>query len=127
LFSIHSNVLSLSNWGECVDIYAPGDNIWSAWIGASDTGATSFTGTSAASPFVSGAAALYLQRDSTMTPADVKNALKEDALSGILQESALTEASNLFSFLNVTTDTSSLLLNVGVLLKSQPLAAASTP
>jgi subtilisin family serine protease len=107
LFSIHSNVLSLSNWGECVDIYAPGDNIWSAWIGASDTGATSFTGTSAASPFVSGAAALYLQRDSTMTPADVKNALKEDALSGILQESAQTEASNLFSFLNVTTDTSS--------------------
>merc|ERR1712113_1271270 len=50
---------SFSNYGTCVDIWAPGSNVVSA-SHLSDTGTTSLSGTSMACPHVSGAAALIL-------------------------------------------------------------------
>lgn len=67
-----------SNFGACVDLYAPGTNILSA-TNTSDTSTVVASGTSMATPHVAGAAALYLQAHPTATPADVAQALVSGA------------------------------------------------
>ncbi|MDX8055188.1 S8 family peptidase [Lentzea sp. BCCO 10_0798] len=63
-----------SNYGTCLDIWAPGSDIVSA-SHSTDTGTRSMGGTSMASPHVAGAAALYLSANPSATPAQVRNAL----------------------------------------------------
>lgn len=63
-----------SNWGKCLDIWAPGSDIVSA-SHSNDTGTRSMGGTSMASPHVAGAAALYLSANPSATPAQVRSAL----------------------------------------------------
>jgi subtilisin family serine protease len=65
---------SFSNFGSCLDIFAPGSSITSAWF-TSTTAVNTISGTSMASPHVAGAAALYLAANSTATPAQVASAL----------------------------------------------------
>lgn len=65
---------SFSNWGSCVDIFAPGYRITSAWY-TSNTAINTIDGTSMASPHVAGAVALYLQAHPTASPATVRAAL----------------------------------------------------
>jgi subtilisin family serine protease len=65
---------SFSNFGACVDIFAPGSGITSAW-NTSDTATTSLSGTSMATPHVTGAAALYLQGHASASPAQVAQAV----------------------------------------------------
>jgi subtilisin family serine protease len=47
---------SYSNWGGCVDVYAPGSSITSTWI---NSGTNTISGTSMASPHAAGVGALY--------------------------------------------------------------------
>jgi hypothetical protein len=61
---------SFSNWGNCVDVFAPGVGIKSAWH-TSNTATNTINGTSMASPHVAGVAALYLKNHPTHTPAQV--------------------------------------------------------
>jgi subtilisin family serine protease len=74
-------LLDFSNYGaHSVDLAAPGDDIYSTVPGSA--GYESFSGTSMATPFVSGAAALYLSRAPQSTPDQVKSALLQTVDQG---------------------------------------------
>ncbi|WP_420129196.1 S8 family peptidase [Longimicrobium sp.] len=65
---------STSNFGKCLDLFAPGASIVSAYH-TSSTATATLSGTSMASPHVAGVAALYLQNNTTATPAMVNSAI----------------------------------------------------
>nr|WP_246258318.1 S8 family peptidase [Amycolatopsis anabasis] len=65
---------SFSNIGTCLDIFAPGSGIKSAWIGG-NTASNTISGTSMATPHVVGGAALYLAANPAATPQQVRDAL----------------------------------------------------
>lgn len=72
-----------SNVGTCVDIFAPGENILSAWA-TSNTATQTLSGTSQASPHVAGTVARYLQYVPTATPSNVASAIASRATQGVL-------------------------------------------
>ena len=74
---------SFSNFGTCLDIFAPGSSITSAWA-SSDTATNTISGTSMATPHVAGAAALYLAAHTGASPATVRNALVNGATANVI-------------------------------------------
>jgi len=73
---------SFSNYGSCVDLFAPGVGTTSAWY-TSDTATNTISGTSMASPHVAGAAALVIKKyDYSLSPASVLFFLQLDAAVG---------------------------------------------
>lgn len=67
---------SFSNYGKCVDIWAPGVGILSTKMGGLTT---TMSGTSMAAPHVGGGGALYLSTNTSATPMDVEQMLKARA------------------------------------------------
>jgi subtilisin family serine protease len=69
---------SWSNYGPCVDIWAPGANVLST---SKSGGTTTMSGTSMAAPHAGGGAALYLSSNTNVSPPVVESALKNAAQS----------------------------------------------
>jgi PKD repeat protein len=80
---------SWSNYGNCVDWFAPGNAIKSAWIG-SNTATNTISGTSMATPHTTGVAALYLQANPSATPQQVRDALFAAATKGVVSSAKTT-------------------------------------
>jgi subtilisin family serine protease len=72
---------SFSNYGTCLDIFAPGVNTLSSW-NTSDSSTNTISGTSMATPHVVGVAATYLQTAPNAAPSAVASALTTNATNG---------------------------------------------
>lgn len=78
--TIRDGAASFTNFGSCTDLYAPGQDITSAWI---NSGVRTISGTSMASPHVAGIMALYLaERD--YTPAQLQTAILNAATQNVI-------------------------------------------
>jgi len=89
---------SYSNIGTCLDIFAPGSEITSAWYN-SPTATNTISGTSMATPHVAGAAALVLSANPGATPAQVGTTLNNAATTGVVTNAGTGSPNRL---LNVT-------------------------
>jgi len=75
---------SYSNIGPCVNIFAPGTAITSDWIGSTNTAINTISGTSMACPHVTGAIAIQLSLDPTLTPDEVTSVLDDFGTAGVV-------------------------------------------
>lgn len=94
---------SYSNYGTCLDLFAPGSAITSTWLGSSGT--NSISGTSMASPHVAGVIARFLAQNPGLTPAQVSNSVKTSSTKNQVI-GAGTGSLNQLLFLNVAVDLS---------------------
>ncbi|TLW91283.1 S8 family peptidase [Saccharomonospora piscinae] len=74
---------TFSNYGDVVDLYAPGVNITSAWHDGSEN---TISGTSMATPHVVGAAALHLGANPGASPAEVADAIDSNATADAISD-----------------------------------------
>jgi subtilisin family serine protease len=74
---------SFSNYGTCLDLFAPGSGILSAWY-TSNTATATLSGTSMASPHVAGVAALYKQANPSASAATIRNAIVNNATTNVV-------------------------------------------
>ena len=87
---------SWANYGSCVDWFAPGVSITSAWY-SSDTATNTISGTSMATPHTTGVAAQYLQGHPGSSPSTVRTALFNLTTKSIVKSSNTTNNHLLFT------------------------------
>jgi aqualysin 1 len=87
---------SWANYGSCVDWFAPGVSITSAWH-TSTTATRTISGTSMATPHTAGVAALYLQGSPSASPATVRSTLFNLTTKGVVTSSSTTNNHLLFT------------------------------
>ena len=87
---------SWANYGNCVDWFAPGVSITSAWYN-SNTATRTISGTSMATPHTAGVAALYLQGNPSASPATVRTTLFNLTTKGVVTSSSTTNNHLLFT------------------------------
>jgi subtilisin family serine protease len=74
---------SYSNFGSCVDIYAPGSSITSAWH-TSNSATNTISGTSMASPHIAGLAVLIKETNPTASHAAIANWIRDNATTNVI-------------------------------------------
>jgi len=87
---------SWANYGSCVDWFAPGVGITSAWY-TTNTATNTISGTSMATPHTAGVAALYLQGTPAASPAGVREALYANTTKAIVTSSKTANNHLLFT------------------------------
>lgn len=87
---------SWSNYGSCVDWFAPGVGITSAWS-TSNTATNTISGTSMATPHTAGVAALYLEQHPSDAPQQVRDALFAATTKGVVASSGTANNHLLYS------------------------------
>jgi subtilisin family serine protease len=87
---------SWSNYGNCVDWFAPGVGITSAWY-SSTTATNTISGTSMATPHTAGVAALYLQSHTGASPQAVRDALFAATTKSVVTNSKTANNNLLFT------------------------------
>jgi subtilisin family serine protease len=98
---INDNRSSFSNYGTCVDVFAPGSSITSAWY-TSNTASAMLSGTSMASPHAAGVAALYLQSNPGAAPATVVEQVMSKTTANVVANVG-PSSPNLFLFSRLAT------------------------
>ncbi|MFC0005082.1 S8 family serine peptidase [Micromonospora siamensis] len=93
---------SFSNIGTCLDIFAPGSSITSAW-NSSDTATNTISGTSMATPHVVGAAALVASANPSWTPQQVRDYLVNNATTGVVTNAGTGSPNRLLYVVNGST------------------------
>jgi len=74
---------SYSNYGSCVDVFAPGSLITAAWIGSA-TATNTISGTSMASPHVAGIALLLRGERPTDTPTAISESIVKTGTTNVI-------------------------------------------
>lgn len=95
--NIVDNKATFSNFGSCVDIYAPGVNV----VGASaddDFSLVSLSGTSGSTPLVAGVAAVYYGYFGFVTPQQVTEKIRQTAVYGVIDNLPANSGNRLLNF-----------------------------
>lgn len=95
----NDNRASYSNFGSCIDLFAPGSSITSTWLGAN--GVNTISGTSMSAPNVSGIVARFISANSSLTPQQVANSIKTSSTKNLVV-GAGTGSLNQIAYMYVT-------------------------
>ncbi|MHB8948526.1 MAG: S8 family peptidase [Rhodoferax sp.] len=109
---------SYSNYGTCLDLFAPGSSIKSTWY-TSTTATNTISGTSMAAPHVTGLAAQFLQTSTAASAVEVAEAVRAAATTGKVT-SAGSGSPNLLLYVDTASvspppETTTIVVSVGSL------------
>ncbi|KAF9351802.1 hypothetical protein BGX34_000365 [Mortierella sp. NVP85] len=102
--NINDQMSSFSNYGQCVNIYAPGERVRSTWIGPTNREIYTDSGTSFSAPNVAGIAALIMssergdRSDGSWSPKNIGNRILRMGTRGVVRNFKGPDNTNIMAF-----------------------------